>query len=142
MGWLNSKLVKAFDGVLGKFMADKNVKIESEDLRRELAHELATMGETMVHDEIIAQLEINKVEAAHKSIFVAGWRPAVGWVCVLGLTSTWLIVPGINGVLILMKSSLVLPVLDTAEMLPLLLSMLGMGTLRSFEKAKGVQREK
>jgi hypothetical protein len=146
MGWFNDKFVSAIDGVLGKFVADKNKKLDSEDMRRELAHELATMSEKLVQEEMLANLEINKVEAAHKSIFVAGWRPAVGWICVLGLANTWLVVPGINAVLLIVHgsaegSALSVATLDTGEMMPLLLTLLGMGSLRTFEKAKGVQRE-
>lgn len=146
MGWFNDKFVSAIDGVLGKFVADKNKKLDSEDMRRELAHELATMSEKLVQEEMLANLEINKVEAAHKSIFVAGWRPAVGWICVLGLANTWLVVPGINAVLLIVHgsvegSALSVAALDTSEMMPLLLTLLGMGSLRTFEKAKGVQRE-
>lgn len=146
MGWFNDKFVSAIDGVLGKFVADKNKKLDSEDMRRELAHELATMSEKLVQEEMLANLEVNKVEAAHKSVFVAGWRPAVGWICVLGLANTWLVVPGVNAVLLIVHGSaegpaLSVATLDTRELMPLLLTLLGMGGLRTFERAKGVQRE-
>ena len=56
--------------VLGKFVADKNLKMK-------LEHELKTQLQTAN----LAQIEVNKLEAQHKSIFVSGWRPSVGWCC-------------------------------------------------------------
>jgi len=59
--------------------------IEDKDQKNALAHEIATMAERHAQELAQGQLEVNKVEAAHKSLFVAGWRPAIGWVCALGL---------------------------------------------------------
>ena len=53
--------------------------IPDKDLKAKLAHEIATMAERHTHDQVKAQLEINKTEAKHTSMFVAGWRPACGW---------------------------------------------------------------
>jgi len=82
----------------------------------------------------IAQTEVNRQEAAHKSLFVAGWRPGVGWVCVIGLAVNVIIIP-------------MLPahwgfVPQTDVLMPLVLGMLGMGGMRSFEKMNRVAREK
>ena len=80
------------------------------------------------------QVELNKVEAQHKSIFVAGWRPFIGYVCGLGLltafvASPWMMWAGYPAV--------PLP-LDT--ILELVLAMLGMGALRTYEKVKGITK--
>ena len=81
------------------------------------------------------QLEINKVEAAHKSLFVAGWRPACGWICVLGLLYAT-IISNILGIWY------EVPEIDTNLLTTILMGMLGLGAMRSFEKTKAVSREK
>jgi hypothetical protein len=54
--------------------------IEDKDQKAKLAHEIATMSEKHAQQQAMGQLEINKAEAQHRSIFVAGWRPFLGWV--------------------------------------------------------------
>jgi len=90
----------------------------------------------------MAQVEVNKQEAAHKSLFVAGWRPAIGWICGLGMLSNFIIVPMTNFVLALVESPVVVPLIELETMMPVLLGMLGLGGMRSYEKAKGVARAK
>jgi hypothetical protein len=95
-----------------------------------------------------AQAEINKVEAGSQSLFVAGWRPWVGWVCGCGLAWSFVLSPflawGIAVAVIFWKPELkelpALPELDTGQLLSLTLAMLGIGGLRTFEKVKGVAR--
>ena len=65
-------LIGPVTGLLDKFIEDK-------DQKGKLAHEIATMSERHMQDQIMGQLEINKAEASHRSIFVAGWRPFLGW---------------------------------------------------------------
>ena len=81
------------------------------------------------------QVELNKIEAQHRSVFVAGWRPAIGWVCALGLANTFLINPWIQWV-----SGKTGPTLPSNIMLELVISLLGLGALRTFEKMKGVSK--
>jgi len=114
--------------------------IPDSDLRRKLTHEIATMAEKNAHEQIKAQLEINKAEAGHKSLFVSGWRPAVGWTCCLGMAANFLLIPMANFALALGQSDISIPLIDLATMLPVLLGMLGLGGMRSFEKSKGVER--
>ena len=90
----------------------------------------------------MAQVDVNKQEAAHKSLFVAGWRPAIGWICGLGMLSNFIIVPMTNFVLALTGSPVVVPLIELETMMPVLLGMLGLGGMRSYEKAKGIAREK
>ena len=75
-------------------------------------------------------------------MFVAGWRPAIGWICGLGMLSNFIIVPMTNFVLALMESPVVVPLIELETMMPVLLGMLGLGGMRSYEKAKGIAREK
>ena len=86
------------------------------------------------------QLGINQVEAAHPSIFVSGWRPAVGWVCVTGLTYSFLGYPLISW-LSTMIDVPVPPDLDLGALITLLGGMLGLGSLRTLEKIKRVDRK-
>jgi len=86
------------------------------------------------------QREINRVEAASGSLFVAGWRPAIGWVCALALGFQYLLRPVLAWAAGVWWPGLpALPGLDEA-LWQLMFGMLGMGGLRSFEKAKGVAK--
>ncbi|MCP4587601.1 3TM-type holin [Pseudoalteromonas sp.] len=84
---------------------------------------------------LVSQVDLNKVEAAHKSIFVAGWRPFVGWVCGFGLLYNVILAPFLD-------IWLTVPEVKTDLLYPVLLGMLGLGGMRSFEKVKRVSREK
>jgi hypothetical protein len=81
------------------------------------------------------QLEINKMEAAHKSLFVAGWRPAIGWICAVGLLYNT-IVANVLGIW------MEVPEVDTTLLVPVMMGMLGLGAMRSYEKVNSVAREK
>jgi hypothetical protein len=87
----------------------------------------------------LGQVEVNKVEAASTSMFVAGWRPAVGWVCVFGLAYTFVGQP-----LLTWGSAYwqvpIPPSLDMGTLITLLGGMLGLGGLRTVEKMNGVAR--
>ena len=109
--------------------------IEDKDQKNALAHEIATMAERPAQELAQGQLEVNKVEAAHKSLFVAGWRPAIGWVCALGLFYN-VILANIIGIWV------DVPEIDTTLLVPVMMGMLGLGAMRSYEKVQGVSREK
>tara|TARA_A100001011_G_scaffold199194_1_gene207422 strand:+ start:632 stop:1045 length:414 start_codon:yes stop_codon:yes gene_type:complete len=121
-------------GLLDKFIEDK-------DQKNQLAHDIATLADKQAHEQIMAQVEVNKQEAAHKSLFVAGWRPAIGWICGLGMLSNFIIVPMANFALALIGKDIEIPLIDLATMMPVLMGMLGLGAMRSYEKGKGVSRE-
>ena len=110
--------------------------------RDRLAHEIATMAERHAQELAKAQIAVNKEEAKSTSIFVSGWRPAVGWVCVTGMAFNFVVVPLGNFACSLYGVDTMLPSLDLSEMMPVLMGMLGLGAMRSFEKTKGVAREK
>jgi hypothetical protein len=128
-------LIGPVSGLLDKFIEDK-------DKKNAIAFELSTMAERHAQELAKAQLEVNKTEASHKSLFVSGWRPAVGWVAVLGMASNFLVIPMANFALALVDSTITVPILDLREMMPVLLGMLGLGAMRTAEKVKGVQRDK
>lgn len=114
--------------VIEKFIPDK-------DKANELAHEVATLAENHSHEIAKRQIEVNQQEAAHKSLFVAGWRPFIGWTCGIAMANNFVLMPYLAAVF-----SLDVPVLDMAEMMPVLMGMLGLGAYRSYEKVKGVAR--
>ena len=128
-----SALIGPVSAILDKAIPDK-------DLKEKLAHEIATMAERHTHEQVKAQLEINKTEAAHKNLFVAGWRPACGWICVLGMAGNFLVIPFANMILELLKTDVYVPMIDLSTMLPVLMGMLGLGGLRTLEKVQGAQK--
>lgn len=84
------------------------------------------------------QLAINEKEASSSSLFVAGWRPFVGWVCGSVLAYNYLVGPFIVLVATASGARIALPVLDVGTMMPVLLTLLGFGAYRSYEKVQGV----
>ncbi len=124
------KLIEPVSNILDKFVADK-------DLKTKLSHEL--------EKEIIslnrAQLEVNKVEAKHNSIFVAGWRPFIGWVC--GLAFGWHFIGQPVALFVVALTGTQIPPLpefDMGTLLTVLGGMLGIGGLRTYEKQKGLTK--
>ncbi len=87
-----------------------------------------------------AQTEINKIEAGHKSIFIAGWRPFIGWVCGIALAFNFLLNPMIIWITQIFKIQIQSPpILDMSQLFPLIMALLGLGAMRSYEKNKNVQ---
>ena len=127
-------LIGPVTGLLDKFIEDK-------DQKSRLAHEVATMAQNHAQELAKAQLEVNKVEAAHKSLFVSGWRPAVGWVCVLGMFGNFITIPFSNFVLALFGLNIVIPLVPLETMMPVLMGMLGLGAMRTYEKKNNVHRD-
>lgn len=89
--------------------------------------------------QITGQLDINKVEAQSTSLFIAGWRPFIGWICGTAFAINFIVGP--LGVFIasVLGHTVVFPALALSEMMPVLLGMLGLGAYRSYEKVKGVE---
>jgi hypothetical protein len=125
------KLIEPVSKILDKFVADK-------DLKAKLQHEL----NTELHKANMAQLEVNKVEAAHKNMFVAGWRPFVGWCCASALAYHFILQPILVFVLSLSGYQVALPEFDMSSLMTVLLGMLGLGGMRTIEKVQKVSREK
>lgn len=84
------------------------------------------------------QIEVNKVEAASQSLWVSGWRPAVGWSCAAAFAFKFILGPAAVVVMAVAGHPITLPVFDFSEMSTILLAMLGLGGLRTVEKVKGV----
>lgn len=111
---------------------------QSGDLERLKAHVNLMLG----------QIEINKTEAQHKSVFVAGWRPFIGWVGGIALTYQFVLYPlllwmwsiyAVKGVI--PEGVIPPPILDTGALWTILTGMLGIGAMRSYDKRNGVQTD-
>jgi len=87
---------------------------------------------------IQGQLDINKVEAANPSLFVSGWRPFIGWICGLGCTWNWVGLPVLKAAMVVYGMPINVTPADLSEMMPLLLGLLGLGGLRTYEKVRKV----
>ena len=125
-----TSLIEPVTGLLDKFIEDK-------DQKAKLAHEIATMGEQHAQQLSLAQIEVNKAEAASGSFFKGGWRPFVGWVCAVAFAYHFVIQP----LLIFIFSYIGIEPPDLPEfqmntLLTVLGGLLGIGGLRTYEKQK------
>jgi|TARA_Y100000114_G_scaffold34133_1_gene29525 hypothetical protein len=133
MSLLNN-LVAPVTGLLDKFIEDK-------DQKAALAHELATMADKHAQQLALAQIEVNKAEAASGSFFKGGWRPFVGWVCGVAFAYHFIIQPLVIFILTAIGMDIPdLPEFDMGTLLPVLGGMLGIGGLRTYEKHKGLTK--
>jgi len=122
---------------------DKLFTSDEERLEKNLEMQKATQDFQLAEDRIDADLakgqqDINKIEAQSPHWFVAGWRPAVGWICVLGLAYQFLfysLLCWLNAWLKFAPQNP--PALEIGTLMTLLMGMLGLGGMRSFEKVKG-----
>ena len=133
MSLLNN-LVAPVTGLLDKFIEDK-------DQKAALAHELATMADKHAQQLALAQIEVNKAEAASGSFFKGGWRPFVGWACGVAFAYHFIIQPLVIFILTAIGMDIPdLPEFDMGTLLPVLGGMLGIGGLRTYEKHKGLTK--
>ena len=121
------KLIQPVGDILDKFVADKDLKIK---LSHELEKEIISLNK--------AQLEVNAVESKHNNIFVSGWRPFIGWCCGLSLTYHFILEPIIQYILIVNAIQFQTPEFDFSQLSTIVMAMLGMSGLRSYEKTKGI----
>ena len=127
-----SKLIGPVTGILDKVIEDK-------DQKAQLAHELATMADRHAQDLALAQIEVNKAEAASGSVFKGGWRPFIGWVCGGAFAYHFVLQPVI--VFAVLTAGVELPPLpkfDMTSLMTVLMGMLGLGGLRTYEKKQGI----
>ena len=119
--------------LLDKIIPDKSARDRAQA-------ELLRAAQDQDFQKAMGQLEVNKMEAQHSSLFVAGWRPAMGWICVVGLCYNFLLYPMLTWLVVVTSAELTPPPLLSENLMELVLGMLGLGALRSFEKWKGVSR--
>ena len=129
-------LIGPVTGLLDKFIPDADEKAK-------LAHEIATMSERHAQELAKGQIEINKAEAAHKSMFVAGWRPFVGWTC--GVALAWHFVGQPIAVFVITFAGVdapPLPVFEMESFLRCCLGCLASVVYAPLRRPKQVAREK
>jgi len=119
-----SSLIEPVSNLLERWIPDATEK-------QRIAFELSTMSEKHAQELAVAQIELNKAEA-QGNWFQSGWRPATGWVCVISFGINNLVSPIAAGF------GLDIPQADMSVMMPVLMGMLGLGTMRSLERIKGV----
>tara|TARA_R110000868_G_scaffold147611_3_gene369170 strand:- start:2639 stop:3040 length:402 start_codon:yes stop_codon:yes gene_type:complete len=133
MGLLDT-LIGPVTSIIDKIIPDK-------DQAAKLAHEIATMADTHAQELALAQMSVNKAEAESGSLFKGGWRPAIGWICGLALFWSFILQPFLVFFLLVFGVDLPpLPEIGTADLMPILLGMLGLGGLRSYEKVQKVAK--
>lgn len=129
-----SKLIGPVTGLLDKVIEDK-------DQKAQLAHELATMADRHAQELAVAQIEVNKAEAASGSVFKGGWRPFIGWVCGGAFAYHFVLQPIIVFAVLTAGVDLPpLPEFDMASLMTVMMGMLGLGGLRTYEKQKGITK--
>ena len=116
--------------ILDKFIEDKDAK-----------NQIAAQLEQQLVGLQAAQAQANIAQSKHPSLFVAGARPAIMWICALGLMTNFFIMPITEWVVSVWFPGRWLPSLQTEELMTLTLALLGLGGMRSWEKSKGVARE-
>jgi hypothetical protein len=127
------KLIGPVTGLLDKFIPDADTKAK-------LAHEIATMSQKYAQEIAQGQMAINQVEAANSNLMVSGWRPFIGWTCGLGMFGNFITIPFSNFVLALLELDIVIPLVPLETMMPVLMGMLGLGAMRTYEKKSGVSK--
>lgn len=137
-----SMLIAPITSIIDKLIPDKQAaaaaKIKLVEL--EQSGDLAELNAMVEMNK--GQMGINKQEAAHKSLFVAGWRPFIGWVCGIGLAWEFVGFKVASFAVQASGSTLAIPTVTDEKLMELTLAMLGMGALRTYEKLKGKAREK
>ncbi len=115
--------------VLDKFVEDKDLRVK---LESELKSQIIALD--------MAQAQANIEQAKHPSVFVSGARPAISWVCFFAMAWQFILAPILSWVIITWYPQVTLPVLETNELISLIMALLGLGGMRTAEKWKGVAR--
>jgi roadblock/LC7 domain-containing protein len=135
---LSGGLADGIAKIIGLFKIDPNVAAQHAE---DLAKIQADMQQKIldgVQQMSVAQNQVNTAEAQNKNIFIAGWRPFIGWVCGSGLATQFIIGPFVTWAATLLKHPVAFPTLDMGTLLTLLLGMLGLGGMRTYEKVAGI----
>ena len=125
--------------IISLFKVDPNLALQKQTELAEIQLQMQTAAAAAISQQLHDQSAINLVEAGSANFFIAGWRPAVGWACVVAFITNFLILPGVNiGLSIAGKQANTIPGLDVSDMMPVLLGLLGLGGMRTYEKIKGI----
>lgn len=127
-------VIREVGGVVRELIPDADKRLE---IQVRLA-ELADRADQREADLLLAQTQVNLQESKSANLFVAGWRPAIGWVSAGSLGWTWVAAPLVNWMASLLGHTVDLPALDPNAMYPVILAMLGISVSRTVEKVGGV----
>ena len=123
----------AFAKIVGVFKVPPEKVLESQTELEKIRLGL----ESQLVQQVTAQIEVDKQEATSTSVFVAGWRPFIGWICGIGLGSQFIVGPFFTWATALLKHPTPFPTFDSGTLMTLLLGMLGLGGMRTYEKVAG-----
>lgn len=127
-------IIDTVGDLISEVVVDKDKKNE---IQLKLA-ELESTAEQRIHEEVLAQIDVNKVEASSGSLFVAGWRPFVGWVSGVGVAYAAVVQPLLSWLARVAGYTGNFPEVDATLLLTVISGMLGIGGMRTFEKVRGV----
>lgn len=136
---LGGSILDGVSKIVGLFKLSPEQAMQHQEKITEISAEMQGKILDAATAQMQAQTEVNKIEAANPSVFVAGWRPFIGWVCGCGLAFQFLFAPLGTWVAALCGHPIVVPTLDTTAMTGLIMGMLGIGGLRTYEKVAGVE---
>lgn len=131
--FVGGSIGQAFKDIVSAFKVDPTVALEKQAEITEI--QLQLQGKII--DQVNSQIEVNKAEASNANLFVSGWRPFVGWICGLALASEFIIGPLVTWASGLAKHPVAWPVLNNGDLMTVLLGMLGLGGMRTYEKIAG-----
>ena len=127
------KLIGPISDILDKFIPDADEKAK-------LAHEIGTLAEKQAHAISLAQIAVN-VEEAKGNLFQSSWRPFVGWTCGVAFAYHFVVQPLLLFCIVAFGAPMPeLPVFDMTSLMTVLGGLLGLGSLRTFEKSKGLSK--
>ena len=130
---LVSSILPVASEVIDRLVPDKNAAAKAKTEMQKALVDAETAG-------VLGNLEINKIEAASRSVWVSGWRPFIGWSCGFAMLYAYVAQPILTFGLTQAGYLIDLPRVELGEMMPVLLGMLGLGGMRSFEKLKGLTK--
>jgi hypothetical protein len=133
LGSILKEVLSPVTDIISEVVVDKDKR---DEIKLEI-EKLADQVDQRYHDELMGQIEVNKEEAKHASVFVAGWRPFIGWVSGVGLGYTFVLAPFVEFIARANGYVGEMPMPDTSQLMTLIMAMLGVGAMRSYDKAKG-----
>lgn len=131
-------IIKQIGEIISKVVPDADKKM---DIELEFA-KLADAADVRETSLIQGQIDVNKIEAASSNLFVAGWRPFIGWTGGVALGWTWIAAPLLQWGFSIFDVKVGMPALDPDAIYPIIMAMLGLGTMRTIEKVNGVAQGK
>ncbi len=135
---LGGSITDGIAKIISLFKVDPTVALSKQVELQEIQLKMQSDAAAAVAQQLHDQAAIDQTEAANSNLFIAGWRPFIGWVCGAGLAAQFIVGPIVTWAATLMHHPVAFPTLDMGTLLTLLLGMLGLGGMRTYEKISGV----